>query len=140
MSILNTRFRRCARKVLLGENTLWKRATFTRGFGTRAARRAMKSSGHRRGQDPRRTGAGHAGSNLLKATFPRMIARDFEPAGYARQVLKDLDMVHDMARTLKVPTPMSSQAAWLFRILVSKGHAEKDGIAVLKLYDQIDTV
>ena len=83
---------------------------------------------------------GHAGSNLLKAAFPRMIARDFEPAGYARQILKDLDMVHDIARDLKVPTPMSSQAATLFRILVGKGHAEKDGIAVLKLYDQKDTV
>jgi 3-hydroxyisobutyrate dehydrogenase-like beta-hydroxyacid dehydrogenase len=83
---------------------------------------------------------GHAGSNLLKAAFPRMIARDFEPAGYARQVLKDLDMVHDIAKSLKVPTPMSSQAASLFRILVSKGHAEKDGIAVLKLYDPADSV
>ncbi len=77
---------------------------------------------------------------MLKATFPRMIARDFEPAGYARQVLKDLDMVHDIARTLKVPIPMSNQATSLFRILVSKGHAEKDGIAVLKLRDQNDTV
>lgn len=28
----------------------------------------------------------------------------------------------------------------LFRILVSKGHAEKDGIAVLKLYDPADSV
>jgi 3-hydroxyisobutyrate dehydrogenase-like beta-hydroxyacid dehydrogenase len=83
---------------------------------------------------------GHAGSNLLKAIFPRMIARDFAPAGYARQILKDLDMVHDIAKVLKVPTPMSSQAASLFRILVSKGHADKDGIAVLKLYDQNDTV
>ncbi len=89
---------------------------------------------------PEALAPGHAGSNLLKAVFPRMIARDFEPAGYARQVLKDLDMVHDIAKTLKVPTPMSSQAASLFRILVSKGHAEKDGIAVLKLYDQKDTV
>jgi hypothetical protein len=35
---------------------------------------------------------------------------------------------------------MSSQAASLFRILVSKGHGEQDGIAVLKLYDQNDTV
>ena len=89
---------------------------------------------------PEALASGHAGSNLLKAAFPRMIARDFEPAGYARQILKDLDMVHDIAKTLKVPTPMSSQAASLFRILVSKGHAEKDGIAVLKLYDQKDTV
>lgn len=83
---------------------------------------------------------GHAGSNLLQSAFPRMIARDFEPAGYARQILKDLDMVHDIAKSLKVPTPMSSQAATLFRILVGKGHGEKDGISVLKLYDQHDNV
>jgi 3-hydroxyisobutyrate dehydrogenase-like beta-hydroxyacid dehydrogenase len=89
---------------------------------------------------PEALAPGHAGSNLLKAAFPRMIARDFEPAGYARQILKDLDMVHDIAKSLKVPTPMSSQAATLFRILVGKGHAEKDGIAVLKLYDQKDSV
>ncbi len=89
---------------------------------------------------PEALAPGHAGSNLLKSAFPRMIARDFEPAGYARQILKDLDMVHDIAKSLKVPTPMSSQAATLFRILVGKGHAEKDGIAVLKLYDQNDTV
>lgn len=89
---------------------------------------------------PEALAPGHAGSNLLKAAFPRMIARDFEPAGYARQILKDLDMVHDIAKSLKVPTPMSSQAATLFRILVGKGHAEKDGIAVLKLYDQNDSV
>jgi len=89
---------------------------------------------------PEALAPGHAGSNLLNAAFPRMIARDFEPAGYARQILKDLDMVHDIAKSLKVPTPMSSQAASLFRILVGKGHAEKDGIAILKLYDQKDTV
>lgn len=89
---------------------------------------------------PEALAPGHAGSNLLKAAFPRMIARDFEPAGYARQILKDLDMVHDIARSMKVPTPMSSQAATLFRILVGKGHGEEDGIAVLKLYDQEDTV
>jgi len=89
---------------------------------------------------PEALAPGHAGSNLLESAFPRMIARDFEPAGYARQILKDLDMVHDIAKSLKVPTPMSSQAATLFRILVGKGHAEKDGIAVLKLFDQNDSV
>ncbi len=79
--------------------------------------------------------AGHAGSNMLRAIFPRMIERDFAPAGYARQVLKDLDMLHDLAKALKVPTPMSSQSASLYRILTSKGHGELDGIAVLKLFD-----
>ena len=87
---------------------------------------------------PEALAAGFAGSNLLKVMFPRMIARDFAPQGYARQILKDLDALHDLARDLKAPTPMSSQAASLYRLLVSKGHGELDGIAILKLYDAGD--
>ncbi len=89
---------------------------------------------------PEALGAGHAGSNMLASMYPRMVARDFAPAGFARQVLKDLDMVHDLAKALSVPTPMSSQTANLYRILNSKGHGELDGIAVLKLFDQNDGV
>ncbi len=84
---------------------------------------------------PAALGTGHAGSTLLQAVFPRMTARDFEPRGYARQALKDLDMVKDLAHRLKTPTPMTGQAAELFRILVTKGHGEIDGSAILKLYD-----
>jgi 3-hydroxyisobutyrate dehydrogenase len=84
---------------------------------------------------PAALGAGYAGSNMLQRLYPRLVARDFAPAGYAFQALKDLDMVHGLAKELKVPTPMASQAATLFRTLVSKGHGELDGIAVLKLYD-----
>jgi 3-hydroxyisobutyrate dehydrogenase-like beta-hydroxyacid dehydrogenase len=86
-------------------------------------------------KSPSALGAGYAGGNLLERLFPRLVARDFAPAGYARQVLKDLDMVHGLARQLVVPTPMTSQAANLFRTLVAKGHGDLDGIAVLKLYD-----
>ncbi len=89
---------------------------------------------------PQALGAGHAGSNMLASMYPRMLARDFEPAGFARQILKDLDMVHDLAKSLAVPTPMSSQTANLYRILNSKGHGELDGIAVLKLFDPKDGV
>ena len=88
---------------------------------------------------PEALATGHAGSNLLNAAFPRMIERDFAPKGYARQILKDLDMLHDLAKGLKSPTPMSSQTASLFRILNSKSHEELDGMAILKLYDQNDT-
>jgi 3-hydroxyisobutyrate dehydrogenase-like beta-hydroxyacid dehydrogenase len=84
---------------------------------------------------PAALGARYAGSTMLQRLYPRLVARDFAPAGYAFQALKDLDMVHGLARELKVPTPMASQAATLFRTLVSKGHGELDGIAVLKLYD-----
>jgi 3-hydroxyisobutyrate dehydrogenase len=83
---------------------------------------------------PEALAAGHAGSNLLKDLTPRMVARDFAPRGFARQVLKDLDMVHDLSKEVKSPTPMAAQAASLFRILVARGHSELDGSAILKLY------
>ncbi|MDA1097372.1 MAG: NAD(P)-dependent oxidoreductase [Proteobacteria bacterium] len=89
---------------------------------------------------PQALAAGHAGSNMLQSMYPRMLARDFAPAGFARQVLKDLDMLHDLAKALGVPTPMSSQTASLYRILNSKGHGDLDGIAILKLFDQKDSV
>ena len=89
---------------------------------------------------PAALASGHAGSNLLNAMFPRLIARDFEPRGYARQILKDLDMVHDLAKQLKTPTPMSSQAASLYRVLNSKGHEELDGIAILKMFDRNESL
>lgn len=77
---------------------------------------------------------GYAGSNLMAAMWPRMMARDYAPAGYLRQVLKDLDMVHDLAHDLEAAIPMSTQAAELFRLMAARGHAEEDGIAVLKLF------
>jgi 3-hydroxyisobutyrate dehydrogenase-like beta-hydroxyacid dehydrogenase len=85
---------------------------------------------------PEALGAGYAGSTMLQRLYPRMVARDFAPAGYAFQALKDLDMVQALAKSLTVPTPMTSQAATLFRILNAKGHGELDGIAVLKLFDR----
>lgn len=77
---------------------------------------------------------GHAGSNLLQRLFPRMIERDFAPAGYAFQALKDLGMVDTLAKSLDVSTPMSNQAESLFRQLNDQGFGELDGISVLKLY------
>ncbi len=80
---------------------------------------------------------GYADGRMLAHFFPRMIERRYEPpAGFARQVLKDLDMVHDLAKETKTPTPMSSQAANLYRLLVARGHGELDAIAVYKLFDE----
>lgn len=85
---------------------------------------------------PEALASGHAGSNLLPVLFPRMVNRDFEPRGRARQILKDFDSLHDFAKNLKTPTPMSAQATSLFRMLIAKGNGELDGTAVLKLYEQ----
>ncbi len=94
--------------------------------------------GERGGVDPVKLQAalqsGYAGSNLMAAMWPRMVARDYAPAGYLRQVLKDLDMVGDLAHDLGAAVPMSRQAAELFRLMSARGHGEEDGIAVLKLF------
>ena len=78
---------------------------------------------------------GYADSPMFQRFFPRMIERDFNPAGYARQVLKDLDMVIDLAQQTNSPVPMSSQSTALYRVLIAKGHSELDATAILKIYD-----
>jgi 3-hydroxyisobutyrate dehydrogenase-like beta-hydroxyacid dehydrogenase len=79
---------------------------------------------------------GHADGTLLQKLYPRMAAREFAPQGYARQLLKDLEMVNAFAGGLKAPAPMMGEALSLYRMLIHLGHAELDTAAVLKLYER----
>ena len=79
---------------------------------------------------------GLADSPLLQRLYPRMVARDFAPQGYVRQLLKDLEMVNEFAGALKAPTPMMGEALSLYRMLAHLGHTELDTAAVLKLYER----
>jgi 3-hydroxyisobutyrate dehydrogenase-like beta-hydroxyacid dehydrogenase len=79
---------------------------------------------------------GHADGTLLQKLYPRMAARDFAPQGYARQLLKDLEMVSEFAGSLKAPAPMAAEALSLYRMLIHRGHAELDTSAVFKLYER----
>jgi 3-hydroxyisobutyrate dehydrogenase-like beta-hydroxyacid dehydrogenase len=82
---------------------------------------------------PHALSPGHAGSNLLPIAFERMTAGDFAPRGYARQVLKDLEMLQRAAETRHLAMPMASQALTMFRLLVSQGSSELDASAVVTL-------
>jgi len=79
---------------------------------------------------------GHADGALLQKLYPRMAVRDFAPQGYARQLLKDLEMVNAFAGALKVPVPMTGEALSLYRMLIRRGHAELDTGALFKLYER----
>jgi 3-hydroxyisobutyrate dehydrogenase-like beta-hydroxyacid dehydrogenase len=79
---------------------------------------------------------GHADGTLLQKLYPRMVARDFAPQGYARQLLKDLEMVNAFAGSLKAPIPMAGEALSLYRMLIHRGHAELDTGAIYRLYDR----
>jgi len=78
--------------------------------------------------------AGFAGSNMLGPVFPQMLADDFKPRGFARQVLKDLEMLQAAARDKHVAMPMASQALTLYRLLNASGRAEWDAASVVSLY------
>lgn len=78
---------------------------------------------------------GHADSTLLQQIYPRMAGRDFVPRGYARQMLKDLEMVNELAAKLHAPLPMMGEALSLYRLLVHVGYSEVDTSGVYKLYE-----
>ena len=81
---------------------------------------------------------GFAGSNMLGPIFPQMLADDFVPRGFARQVLKDLEMLNAAARDRHVAMPMASQALTLYRLLIAAGKSELDAAAVVTLYPRED--
>ena len=85
---------------------------------------------------PESLAGGHADGSLLQKLYPRMVRRDFAPQGYARQLLKDLEMVNEFAGGLKAPVPMMGEALSLYRMLVHLGHAELDAAAIFKLYEK----
>ena len=79
---------------------------------------------------------GYADSTMLQRIYPRMVARQFEPpAGLAKQMLKDLEMVADLGKATNTSTPMAAQAAVLYRLMVARGMGSVDTIGVLKLYE-----
>ena len=85
---------------------------------------------------PQCLGGGHADGTLLRVMYPRMVRRDFAPQGYARQLLKDLEMVSAFGGQLRAPAPMAAQALSLYRMLIHRGHAELDTSAVVNLYGE----
>ncbi|MFM9939571.1 MAG: NAD(P)-dependent oxidoreductase [Hyphomicrobiaceae bacterium] len=83
---------------------------------------------------PEALATGHAGSNLLPVLFPRMLERDFAARGFARQVLKDLELLNDAAHEKRLALPMAGQALTLYRLLNAAGKGELDGSAILTLW------
>lgn len=78
---------------------------------------------------------GHADGVLLRQLYPRIVARDFRPRAYSRQLVKDLHMVEELADAAGMPAPMLGQASRMYQALVDQGFAELDSSAVVKIYE-----
>jgi 3-hydroxyisobutyrate dehydrogenase len=84
---------------------------------------------------PEALAGGYADSLLLQRAWPKMVAREFvPPAGYAFQLLKDLDLVAGLAGAHEVATPMTSVVRELYRLLVARGHGRGDTTGLFRLY------
>jgi 3-hydroxyisobutyrate dehydrogenase-like beta-hydroxyacid dehydrogenase len=84
---------------------------------------------------PRCVSKRHADGVLMQHLYPRVAAHDFAPRAYARQLLKDLEAVQDLARVAKTPAPMSGLATQLYRLLIAAGHSEIDACGIYRLYE-----
>ncbi len=104
------------------------------------ALRLAQSYGVDAAKIPQALKAGFAGSNMLAPVFPQMLAEDFAPRGFARQVLKDLELLQAAAAARHLAMPMASQALTLYRLLVASGKSELDAASVVTLYPQGDDV
>jgi 3-hydroxyisobutyrate dehydrogenase-like beta-hydroxyacid dehydrogenase len=102
------------------------------------ALRLAQSYGVDAAKIPQALKGGFAGSNMLGPVFPQMLAEDFAPRGFARQVLKDLELLQAAAASRHLAMPMASQALTLYRLLIASGKSELDAAAVVTLYPQGD--
>jgi 3-hydroxyisobutyrate dehydrogenase len=78
---------------------------------------------------------GHPDGVLLRQLYPRIVARDFQPRAYARQLLKDLRMVEAAATGAGMQAPMLAEARRMYAALVDRGDGELDTSAVVRLYE-----
>jgi len=82
---------------------------------------------------PEALAGGRADSSQLQEMFPKMVRSDFSITGRAALMLKDLALIHDLARGVGAPMPVTAGVTELFRKMVADGLGEldKSGIAEL---------
>ncbi len=74
---------------------------------------------------PKALEGGRADSNLLQECMPKIAGNDPEPMGKNSVSLKDLEMLHDLARATGTPMPVSALVTELNRQLMLRGLGEE---------------
>ncbi|HMN62558.1 MAG TPA: NAD-binding protein, partial [Anaerolinea sp.] len=84
--------------------------------------------------------SGLAGSAVLDAKAPMMLARNFQPGGKLSINLKDIKNVMATAHALDVPLPFTSQLLEVMQALKVDGHIEEDHSAILRYFEKLAQV
>jgi 3-hydroxyisobutyrate dehydrogenase-like beta-hydroxyacid dehydrogenase len=96
----------------------------------------------RSGLDPalalRALSDGAGSSRMLEIRGPMMIEGDFSRANIALEVFqKDIDLIGDLARTVRCPLPLFSAAAQLHLAAMAQGRLDEDPACVFAVLEQM---
>lgn len=80
---------------------------------------------------------GLAGSQVLEAKAPMMIARNVTPGGKISINLKDIKNVMSSAHAMDVPLPMTAQLLEIMQSLKVNGHLEEDHSAIVRYFEAL---
>ena len=77
---------------------------------------------------------GRADSRQLQEMFPKMVRSDFSITGRSALMLKDLGLIHDLAREHGATMPITAGVAELFRKMVADGFGDRDNTELVDYY------
>lgn len=83
---------------------------------------------------PQALSGGRADSKQLQEMFPKMVKSDFSITGRAALMLKDLELIHDLARHVGAPMPVTAGVTESFRKMIADGLGDRDNTEMVKFY------
>jgi len=86
------------------------------------------------GKIPEALAGGRADSRQLQEMFPKMAASNFSISGRAALLLKDLELIHDHARHVGAPMPVTAGVTESFRKMVADGFGDRDNTELVNAY------
>ena len=83
---------------------------------------------------PQALAGGRADSRQLQEMFPKMVKSDFSITGRVSLMLKDLELIHDLARHVGAPMPVTAGVTESFRKMVADGLGDRDNTEMVNFY------
>lgn len=83
---------------------------------------------------------GLAGSTVMDAKFPKMIAEDYQPGGTLNINLKDLKNVTSTADTVGLTLPVANQIKEIYKSEVAQGNGLNDHSGIIKYFENINNM
>ena len=94
-----------------------------------------------KGADPRKVydaiRGGLAGSTVLDAKIPKILAGDFAPGGTIKVNRKDINNVLSTAHACECPMPLSSQLFEILQYLSAHGHLMDDHGGIVQYFEDL---